>query len=153
MPDFPPRSIRLYLRDFIQLRANVGQRIVDPNSGHQYEILHDEVDFFCPICQFEQAAPAGEDIDYECPRCKWRYKVFGDMLVVWDQRTQGIERSANAPGTYPAPIAVDSGIDSTEVDKANFEKAKSTKDWAMGKNEEWGKKTQVQIKKDLDETK
>ena len=146
MPHFPPGSAKMRLREHVHIRKNVGQRVIDPATGHQFEVTHDEVEYTCPICRTLQAAPVAEGVDYECPQCKWRYKVYGEMLVVWSSKTVGVETSALPPGAEPHDMVIDAAI--SDQDRVSAEYAKSTADWREGKNEDWGKKIQVTTPKE-----
>ena len=138
----------LNLRPYIELKTNASKRIIDPNTGHQYEIGAEEVNYHCPICQHIQKAPAVELVDYACPKCKWHYKVQGDALVLWHPSTVGVHVPAEAPGYNPfSERLIDAGGDLGDSSRAEAASEFANNEWrkAMANNEgeDFGKKIQI----------
>lgn len=139
MPTLPPRCIKLHAVEHLELKSNAHKRIIDPRTGHQYEISAPEVNYICPICRHRQAAPAVEDFDYACPKCSWRYKLIGDMLVLWDPGSVGIELPAAVPGYNPfSDKIIDAGGDLADPSRAAGAQELATERWlqARANNEE-----------------
>jgi len=93
---------------------------------------------------FVQAAPAGPNIEYECPKCKWRYMTLDDeVLVLWHPGTVGVTTQAWPPGTQPAEVALEGA--SSDTDQTAAEKVRGIKEWREreANNEPWGSKPQV----------
>lgn len=143
MPNFPPNSVKMKLVEHLQIRPNAHKRVIDPNTGYQYEVLYKDVQLACPICQYMQPAPPCAGVDYQCPKCKWNYKIYEEMLVVWNPATLGVSTEALAPGTNPYERAVDdSGGQDPERADAIYEE--SRQDWLKteANREKWAKRIQ-----------
>lgn len=147
MPDIPARAVRLQVAEFLEFKPNAHKRIIDPNTLHQYEISHEEVNLICPICSHVQASPACEDTDYQCPKCSWRYKLIGDMLVLWHPGTVGIDLPAHAPGYNPfSDTVVDGGGEIADPARAAQAREYANNQWVKAqanKDESFGKKIQI----------
>jgi hypothetical protein len=147
MPSIPPKAIKLHLHPYVFPRR-FGQRIVDPGKK-QYEIEAVDIEFSCPICQEVQAAPPLNDTDYECPKCKWRYKVYDDLLVMWDSRTAGVDLPAHPPGWQPRELVDDGGYG--DLDRADAIKEEEIQKWRIAqiRGEDFGATPQIVVPEDL----
>lgn len=145
MADVPKKSIQLFFRAHIVAKNNRPQRIVNPATGYQYEILAEDVDFICPICRYEQAAPVEENTEYACPKCTWRYLVVGMSLWMWHPSVVGVETVALAPGTRRSTL-LDGAQDSSE-EEAKEEQKRATARWRQAElnkqGDLFGKKIQI----------
>ena len=147
MPDIPPNAIKLNLAQHVFLRR-IDQRIIVPGKT-QFEVEASEVEYSCPICQHIQAAPPLEDTDYECPKCKWHYKVYGDMLVLWDPRMLGRKIEAKPPGWKPREIVDDPGY--ADLARASALKEEENRKWreAQARGEVYGQTPQIVVPADV----
>ncbi len=153
--EIPPGGMALNVLQYLELKSNASKRIIDPNTGHQYEIGVDEVNYHCPICQHIQKAPAAEQVDYQCPKCKWAYKVQGDMLVLWHPSSLGIDLEYASPGYNPfSEKLIDAGGSLGDQTRAEAASEFATDAWlkARANNEEetFGKKIQILTPGDSD---
>jgi DNA-directed RNA polymerase subunit RPC12/RpoP len=122
--------MKLQAIEHLQLKPNAHKRVIDPNTGFQYEISSPEVNYICPICSHIQAAPAVEDFDYACPKCEWRYKLIGDLLVLWHPSSVGVELPAAHPGYNPfADKVVDAGGELADPARAAGAQEYATEQW------------------------
>lgn len=154
----PPGAMKLYAIEHLELKPNSFNRIIDPNTGFQYEVSAPEVNLICPICKYTQAAPTIENLDYACPKCKWRYKLIGDMLVVWDPRTLGVTLPAAEPGeSHFGDILIDGGGDLADPSRAAGAQRFATDEWlkarANNEGDKFGKKIQILTPEKKDEEK
>lgn len=144
MPQLPKGAIKLNLASHISIRKNAGRRIIT-QTGYQYEVTAEEIELICPICNHPQPAPTAQGVDYQCPKCRWYYKVYGDMLCCFSPSSIGVSIVALAPGERPEQVIFDGP--SSEPDKLDRVYQESIDDWKKrkGNNEEeaWGRKTQV----------
>lgn len=150
MPDLPKECVKLYFAEFLQLRPNAAKRIINPQTGHQYEITQKEVDYICPICRHIQAAPYADGVEYECPKCKWHYKVYDEMLAIWNPKNLGVETYGYPPGAKPATIhkaELEGGTDTLDPEKVQDAYDKSTRQFKKAEvNNEldaYGKRIQI----------
>lgn len=143
--DYPKTAIRLHLQHFLQLKKNRSQRIIDPHTLHQYEVLVDDLEYVCPICGFIQPAPPLSHTEYACPNCDWRYMNDREMLVIWDPKTVGRETFPLSPGEVPGKdnihgAILESGEDSKEIVDAVYKKSQQR---FLSGDPDWDKQTQV----------
>ena len=143
MADVPKNHCCFALASHINLRRQAGKRVINPKTGHQYEIGVDEVDFICPICECIQAAPVQQNEEYACPRCNWRYLVIEDVLYLWSPAAVGVTTTPLKPGTRRQNL-LESGDDGEE--KALVERERARKDWLKARgnteSESFGLRTQ-----------
>lgn len=146
MPMYPPGCVKLRAIEHLEFKPNAHKRIIDPNTGFQYEISHSEVNYICPICSHIQAAPAVEDFDYACPKCQWRYKLIGDLLVLWHPSSVGVELPAAHPGYNPfADKVIDAGGDLADPARAAGAQELATDRWLKAQANNEGDKFGLRI--------
>lgn len=104
--DIPPGAIRFNLRPYVKLIKR-GVRVIDTKRSRQHEILAEDVEYTCPICHTIQLAPPLNGVDYECPGCKYHYKVYDDLLCIWNPESLGVKTVALPPGTRPLVVTDD----------------------------------------------
>jgi hypothetical protein len=125
--EIPPNALRFPLRPYVRLIKR-GVRVVDMKRSHQHEVLAEDVEYTCPICKTIQLAPPLNGVDYECPGCKYHYKVYDDLLCVWNPESLGVKTTALPPGSRPLTVADD--YLSGDEDRAEALKQEAIRDWA-----------------------
>ena len=152
--DAPDCAVKLRLEEHIQVLGRPQYtRIIDPRTKKHVEIMERVIEYTCPICKEVQEAPRVEAVEYACPKCDWRYKIYHpSMLVLWDPSQVGVKTKAETPGAIPEQYIIDRGgvptSDPEEVD-AEMKRTKADFVGAIANKEEkdFGNKTSVQVPK------
>lgn len=144
--EFPPSALKFNLTEFIRIKPAAGQRIIDPQTGYQYEITYKDVELDCPICHRVQPAPPIALADYRCPGCGWYYKVQDNLLVVFSPQSIQVTINALEPGEFPPQMVVDGAIQDSDSVAVQYKNSTDTWRRAVGNNEEkeaWGRRVQI----------
>ncbi len=151
----PEKHVKLKLEEHIQVKGRPHYtRIIDPRTGKHEEIMERVIEYCCPVCKTIQEAPRVEGLEYACPKCDFRYKIYHpSLLVLWNPRDVGVETKAAKPGALPPELLIDRGHaqDDPEEGQAEMDRTKADFVGAIVNKEEktYTNKAQVLVPKDI----
>lgn len=153
--DAPKNAMKLMLHEHIGEQGRPAYtRVIDPKTGKHIEVMERVIEYTCPVCKLTQRAPTVEGVEYACPKCDWRYKIYHpNMLVLWNPAKVGVATKSVAPGETPPEYTMDRGHAATDPEEVDAEMSRTKQAFvgAIANREEksFGNKTQIQVPADV----